>query len=76
MGIQGLNGSKKVQDMFVDLKIVRSLRDTIPLVADANGRIVWLPGVRRSNLACVKPSTQAVIHFALEGGAHERSFHA
>jgi len=75
MRVQGLNGSKKVQDMFVDLKIAPSLRDTIPLVADANGHIVWIPGVRRSNAAYVKPSTQAVVHFALEGGAHERSVH-
>ncbi|WP_430112960.1 tRNA lysidine(34) synthetase TilS [Paenibacillus sp. B1-33] len=75
MRIQGLNGSKKVQDMFVDLKIAPSLRDTIPLVADANGHVVWIPGVRRSNAAYVQSSTQAVIHFALEGGAHERSVH-
>ncbi|GAV15935.1 tRNA(Ile)-lysidine synthase TilS [Paenibacillus sp. NAIST15-1] len=75
MRVQGLNGSKKVQDMFVDLKIAPSLRDTIPLVADANGHIVWIPGVRRSNAAYVQPSTQAVVHFALEGGAHERSVH-
>ncbi|RUS48309.1 tRNA lysidine(34) synthetase TilS [Cohnella sp. AR92] len=47
----GLNGSKKVQDMFVDAKIPRSLRDAVPLLADARGNILWIPGVRRSRHA-------------------------
>lgn len=68
--LQGLSGNKKVQDMFVDLKIAPSLRNTLPLIADANGHIMWIPGIRRSAVAFVKSSTQVVIHFVLEGGAH------
>ncbi|WP_019420306.1 tRNA lysidine(34) synthetase TilS [Paenibacillus sp. OSY-SE] len=70
MRVQGLNGSKKVQDMFVDAKIGPSLRSFIPIVTDHNGQIVWVPGVRRSDVALVQPSTQYIIHFVLEGGAH------
>lgn len=47
----GLNGSKKVQDMFVDAKVPRSQRDRIPLLADATGAILWIPGLRRSRHA-------------------------
>ncbi|MFW5438534.1 tRNA lysidine(34) synthetase TilS [Paenibacillus apiarius] len=70
MRVQGLNGSKKVQDMFVDAKIAPSLRSFIPIMTDNNGQIVWVPGVRRSDVALVQPSTQCIIHFVLEGGAH------
>lgn len=75
MRVQGLNGRKKVQDMFVDLKIASSLRDTVPLVVDANGHVMWIPGVRRSAAAFVKLSTQIVIHFVLEGGVHKQLIH-
>lgn len=70
MRILGLNGSKKVQDMFVDAKIAPSLRGTVPIVTDANGQILWVPGVRRSDAALVGPSTDRVLRLELEGGAH------
>jgi tRNA(Ile)-lysidine synthase len=35
---------KKVQDLFVDRKVPRELRDSVPLVVDAAGRIVWVVG--------------------------------
>ena len=40
----GLNGSKKLQDLFVDRKVARSQRDAVPIVVDADGRIVWVAG--------------------------------
>jgi tRNA(Ile)-lysidine synthase len=48
MAVQGLNGTKKVQDMFIDDKISPAQRGVIPLVWDAEGRLLWIPGVRRS----------------------------
>lgn len=39
----GLGGTKKVQDLLVDLKIARSQRDTLPLVVGPHG-IVWVVG--------------------------------
>lgn len=41
----GLGGhGKKLQDFLVDRKIPNELRDFIPLVVDAGGRIVWVVG--------------------------------
>ncbi len=40
----GLGGRKKLQDFFVDRKIARAERDTIPLVVDAGDRIIWVVG--------------------------------
>ncbi len=36
----GMEGSKKVQDFFVDKKIRRDMRKNIPIIVDENGRIV------------------------------------
>ena len=40
----GLNGHKKIQDLFVDRKVMRSDRYTVPIVADSNRGIVWVVG--------------------------------
>jgi tRNA(Ile)-lysidine synthase len=41
----GLGGrSKKLQDLLVDRKIERPARDLLPLVVDADDRIVWVVG--------------------------------
>ncbi len=52
--ILGLNGSKKVQDMFVDEKIPPSERPGYPLLFDAEGKLLWIPGLRRSSHAAVE----------------------
>jgi len=57
----GLNGTKKVQDMFVDAKVPRSRRDKLPLLADGEGRVLWIPGMRRSGLALVRENTRTTL---------------
>jgi tRNA(Ile)-lysidine synthase len=41
-GMQGRR--KKLQDLFVDRKVPRELRDTVPLVVDSDDRILWVVG--------------------------------
>lgn len=48
MAIKGLNGSKKVKDIFIDKKISTSKRDSWPIVVDSQGNIVWIPGIKKS----------------------------
>jgi tRNA(Ile)-lysidine synthase len=48
---RGLNGSKKVKDIFIDLKVPPRLRDRIPIVSDAEGAVIWIAGLRRSDIA-------------------------
>ncbi len=43
----GMEGSKKLQDIFVDRKIPRSLRPLWPVVVTASNEIIWLPGLAR-----------------------------
>ena len=40
----GAPGARKLQDFFVDRKVPRGERDTVPLVVDASDRIVWVVG--------------------------------
>lgn len=57
----GLGGRKKVQDLFVDRKVARSKRDQVPIVADRQGRIVWVAGLAVSEEFRATADTNAVI---------------
>ena len=48
MYVKGLNGSKKVKDIFIDKKISLSERDSWPIVLDSTGNVVWIPGIKKS----------------------------
>ena len=61
MAVLGLNGTKKVQDMFVDDRVAPSRREVLPIVTDAKGQVLWIPGIRRSALAPLTASTRRAI---------------
>jgi tRNA(Ile)-lysidine synthase len=65
MKLYGLNGSKKVKDIFIDAKIPPSRRCRIPVIADNTGTIIWLPGVRRSSHAQVSAETKLILFMKL-----------
>ncbi len=48
MMVKNLNGTKKVKDIFIDKKVPISLRDTWPIVVDSTGKVVWIPGIKKS----------------------------
>lgn len=43
----GLNGSKKVKDVFIDEKIPRRDRDGWPLLVNAKGEVLWMMGLKK-----------------------------
>src|SRR5699024_9246700 len=45
---QGLNGSKKIKDLFIDYKIPVKERDRWPIVVDDQGNIRWLIGLKKN----------------------------
>ncbi|MGB7631702.1 MAG: tRNA lysidine(34) synthetase TilS [Candidatus Deferrimicrobium sp.] len=60
-GIAGGNardGEKKVKEILIDRKIPRDDRWERPVVCDAEGAILWIPGVLRSAHAPVTPETR------------------
>lgn len=62
MAVLGLNGTKKVKDIFIDNKIKASERDQLPLIIDAQGQILWIPHVRRSRFAPITKKTSRILH--------------
>ncbi|NMO97760.1 tRNA lysidine(34) synthetase TilS [Paenibacillus lemnae] len=65
MKVMGLNGSKKVKDILIHEKIPPSVRADIPMVCDGTGRILWIPGVRRSVHAAVGQHTTRILRMRL-----------
>jgi tRNA(Ile)-lysidine synthetase-like protein len=57
----GLGGSKKLQDFFVDRGVARQMRDRVPLVVDAEDRIVWVGGHAIDEAYRVTEPAEAVI---------------
>ncbi|MGA7105869.1 MAG: tRNA lysidine(34) synthetase TilS [Candidatus Deferrimicrobiaceae bacterium] len=61
VGPFGLEGDKKVKEILIDRKVPREERWGRPVVCDAGGRIVWIPGFLRSSDAAVTPTTRRTI---------------
>lgn len=58
----GLGGRrKKLQDLLVDRKVPREQRDSVPLVVDGDGRIVWVVGLAVAEDFRVTEPLQGVI---------------
>jgi tRNA(Ile)-lysidine synthase len=57
----GLMGRKKLQDVLVDRKVPREQRDRVPLVVDADDRILWIGGHVVAEDACVTARTRSVV---------------
>src|SRR5438309_652506 len=57
----GLGGRKKLQDYFVDRKIPRDRRDTVPIVVDGADRIVWVAGYGIDESFRVTDGSQGVV---------------
>ena len=61
ISVKGLNGSKKVKDIFIDKKIKLDDRDVWPIVVDSKGVIVWLPGLKKSKYDKKKAESYDII---------------
>ena len=48
--VKNMNGSKKVADIFIDNKLRKTSRDMYPIVVDSNNVVVFIPGIKKSNL--------------------------
>lgn len=46
--VLGLNGTKKVKDIFIEKKIPIFNRNSYPLLVDSNDTILWIPNIKKS----------------------------
>ena len=61
MQVKGLNGTKKIKDIFIDSKIPLRQRDLWPIVTDSTGKVVWLPGLKKSKFDVPKGKSCDII---------------
>ena len=46
--VKGLNGKKKIKDIFIDSKMPKDKRESYPLLVDGNNNILWIPNIKKS----------------------------
>ena len=56
----GMEGSRKLHDIFVDRKLARPRRRTFPVIT-LEGQVAWLPGMVRGRVALIGPETVRVL---------------
>jgi tRNA(Ile)-lysidine synthetase-like protein len=59
-------GSKRLQDLFVDARIPRALRDAWPLVVSGD-QIAWVPGLRAGARFRAQPAAEAALRICMAG---------
>ncbi len=57
-------GTAKLSDIFTNKKIPRSIRESLPVVTDANGEVLWVPGVCRSQVYYVSSRSRGGYFFS------------
>ena len=58
----GMKGHKKVKDLFIEKKVPRSVRETLPLLS-ADREILWITGYGRSEIGKIHPQTSSILRF-------------
>lgn len=61
MYVKGLDGRKKINDIFIDEKIPIEQRNLWPIVVDSNENIVWIPGLKKSKFDRTKGKKYDII---------------
>lgn len=61
MAVKGMDGTKKIKDIFIDSKINLTERDSWPIVVDSKGKVVWVPGVKKSKFDKKKVDSYDII---------------
>ena len=59
--IKGLNGSKKLKDIFINEKIPKQKRLSYPILTDDNDNILWIPGLKKSEFDKSKTKNYDII---------------
>lgn len=63
----GMKGSKKLKDLFIDMKISKDKRDVTPIICFGND-IAWVVGYRVSDKFKITEETKNILEIKVEGG--------
>jgi tRNA(Ile)-lysidine synthase len=67
MSLLGLTGTKKLKDLMIDAKVPKALRERWPILV-SDSQILWVPGVKRSDVAAVTQRTRKYLFVQVEYG--------
>ncbi len=59
--VKGLNGTKKIKDIFIDKKVPIQDRSTWPVLVDSENNILWLPGLKKTKFDKSKEENYDII---------------
>lgn len=59
--VKNMNNLKKVKEIFIENKITNDERNLWPIVTDNLGQIIWIPGLKKSNLDVKKDNKYDII---------------
>lgn len=62
----GMSGTKKIKDIFIDVKVEKELRDKTPLIC-FDSEIAWITGYMVSDKYKVKADTKKILEIKYEG---------
>jgi tRNA(Ile)-lysidine synthase len=65
----GAPGRVRLQDILVNRKIPRELRDTLPVVCDPQNSPLWVPGLPPADDRAVRPGTKLVLQLTYHPAA-------
>ncbi len=57
----GAPGRTSVQDLLVNRKVPRELRNRLPVIVDSAGAVVWVPGAPPAQEFAVQPDSKTVV---------------
>jgi len=57
----GLNGRKKIKEIFIENKIPLNIRDTYPILVDSEDNILWIPNIKKSKFNSKKDEFYDII---------------
>ncbi len=61
MAVKGLSGHQKIKDIFINCKVAMEDRELWPIVVDATGKIIWIPGIKKSKINKQKDESYDII---------------
>jgi tRNA(Ile)-lysidine synthase len=65
---RGGRGSRKLSDLLIDAKVPRAARERLPVLATADGVVLYVPGLRPSALASPSAETRRTLAVSVVGG--------
>lgn len=48
MGIKNFQGHQKIKNILMEANIPAPMRDQVPIIVDAKGEVIWIPGIKKS----------------------------